>query len=114
MAGQGRSRHSRRVVGRQQGPQRDGLDGWPRREQPRVRQVGLEEAARLDGASTPRVLRSLILPVAAASPAATGVVLFVLDWNMLLVLSLLPPALVVAVAHRALGRFSPPPAGPGE
>ena len=43
-----------------------------------------EEAARLEGASLPRLLRSVVLPAAAPIIAATAIVLFVLDWNMLL------------------------------
>jgi ABC-type glycerol-3-phosphate transport system permease component len=43
-----------------------------------------EEAARLDGASIWRVLRAVVLPVAAPVVAATTIVLCVLDWNMLL------------------------------
>jgi ABC-type glycerol-3-phosphate transport system permease component len=59
--------------------------------------VELEEAARLDGASTPRVLRSVVLPGTAAGLAATGVVLFVLAWNQLLV-----PLVVGAPAVKTL------------
>jgi ABC-type glycerol-3-phosphate transport system permease component len=43
-----------------------------------------EEAARLDGASLPTVLRSVVVPAAAPIVAATAIVLFVLDWNFLL------------------------------
>ena len=44
-----------------------------------------EEAARLDGASLSRFLGSVVLPPAAPIIAATIVVLFVLDWNQLLI-----------------------------
>ncbi len=44
-----------------------------------------EEAARLEGASLTRLLGSVVLPAAAPIVAATTVVLFVLDWNMLLI-----------------------------
>ena len=43
-----------------------------------------EEAARLDGASLVRTLRVVVLPAAAPVVAATAIVLFVLDWNLLL------------------------------
>src|SRR5204863_3631258 len=44
-----------------------------------------EEAARLEGANLPTLLRSVVLPAAAPIVAATAIVLFVLDWNMLLI-----------------------------
>ena len=44
-----------------------------------------EEAAVLDGAGLFRVLGRVVLPLVAPSVAATAIVLFVLDWNMLLV-----------------------------
>ena len=44
-----------------------------------------EEAARLDGASLPALLWNIVLPTAAPVVAATAIVLFVLDWNMLLI-----------------------------
>jgi multiple sugar transport system permease protein len=44
-----------------------------------------EEAAVLDGAGLLRVLGQVVFPLVASSVAATAVVLFVLDWNMLLV-----------------------------
>jgi ABC-type glycerol-3-phosphate transport system permease component len=44
-----------------------------------------EEAARLDGASLSQLLRSVVLPAAAPIVAATAIVLFVLDWNILLI-----------------------------
>lgn len=43
-----------------------------------------EEAATLDGASLLRVLRSVVVPAAGPTIAATATVLFVLDWNLLL------------------------------
>lgn len=45
----------------------------------------LEEAARLEGATMSTLLRSIVLPAAAPIVAATAIVLFVLDWNMLLI-----------------------------
>lgn len=44
-----------------------------------------EEAAVLDGAGLFRVIARVVLPLVAPSVAATAIVLFVLDWNMLLV-----------------------------
>ena len=44
-----------------------------------------EEAAWLDGAGLFRVIGEVVLPLAAPSLAATAIVLFVLDWNLLLV-----------------------------
>jgi ABC-type glycerol-3-phosphate transport system permease component len=44
-----------------------------------------EEAAVLDGAGLFRVLGRVVLPLIAPSVAATAIVLFVIDWNMLLV-----------------------------
>ncbi|HET7421462.1 MAG TPA: carbohydrate ABC transporter permease [Candidatus Dormibacteraeota bacterium] len=44
-----------------------------------------EEAALIDGAGLLRILRRVVLPLVAPSLAATFLVLFVLDWNMLLV-----------------------------
>jgi multiple sugar transport system permease protein len=44
-----------------------------------------EEAAVLDGAGLYEVLRRVVFPLVAPSVAATAIVLFVLDWNMLLV-----------------------------
>jgi len=45
----------------------------------------LEEAARLEGAGLPNLLGSVVLPAAAPIIAATSIVLFVLDWNQLLI-----------------------------
>ncbi len=44
-----------------------------------------EEAARLDGAGLVGLIRTVVLPDAAPIVAATVIVLFVLDWNQLLV-----------------------------
>jgi multiple sugar transport system permease protein len=44
-----------------------------------------EDAAVLDGAGLLRVMGRVVLPLVAPSVVATGLVLFVLDWNMLLV-----------------------------
>ena len=44
-----------------------------------------EEAAVLDGAGLFRVLGLVVFPLVAPSVAATAIVLFVIDWNMLLV-----------------------------
>ena len=44
-----------------------------------------EEAARLDGAGLSRLIRNVLLPDAAPIVAAVSIVLFVLDWNQLLV-----------------------------
>ena len=43
-----------------------------------------EEAARLEGAGLAALLRRVVLPTAAPIAAATVIVLFVLDWNLLL------------------------------
>jgi ABC-type glycerol-3-phosphate transport system permease component len=45
----------------------------------------LEEAARLEGAGLTALLRNVVLPAAAQIVAATVIVLFVLDWNQLLI-----------------------------
>lgn len=44
-----------------------------------------EEAARLDGASLGRILWHVVLPLTGPALAATAIVVFVLDWNLLLV-----------------------------
>lgn len=44
-----------------------------------------EEAAVIDGAGLARILGQVVLPLVVPSVAATLVVMFVLDWNMLLV-----------------------------
>jgi multiple sugar transport system permease protein len=44
-----------------------------------------EEAALLDGAGLFRVLGRIVFPLVGPSVAATAIVLFVIDWNMLLV-----------------------------
>ncbi|MBS7701005.1 MULTISPECIES: carbohydrate ABC transporter permease [unclassified Chelatococcus] len=41
----------------------------------------LEEAAAIDGASTPLLLRKIVLPIIAPGLAATGVLTFVFSWN---------------------------------
>jgi multiple sugar transport system permease protein len=109
-----------------------------------VRQLSTEweEAALLDGAGLSRTLLQVVLPLVAPSVVASAIVVFVLDWNMLLVplvltsgeiktvpvamsdfftferelewptaaaalvMSLAPVALLVAIFHRALERFS--------
>jgi multiple sugar transport system permease protein len=45
----------------------------------------LEESVRLDGGSTLQVLRNAVLPLAAPGLAATGIIIFVLNWNLFLV-----------------------------
>ena len=101
-----------------------------------------EEAALLDGSGLWRTLLQVVLPLVAPSVIATAIVVFVLDWNLLLVplvltsgevktvpvamsdfftferelewpeaaaalvIALAPVALLVAVFHRALERFS--------
>ncbi len=98
----------------------------------------LEEAARLDGASLLQVLWRVVLPAATPGIAATAVLVFVLNWNLFLVptmltlshvktipvalsdfytyerelewstaaaaliISLLPAAVLVVMAHRVL------------
>jgi ABC-type glycerol-3-phosphate transport system permease component len=44
-----------------------------------------EEAAWLDGAGLGRVLWNVVLPLVGPAVAATAIILFVLDWNLLLV-----------------------------
>ena len=44
-----------------------------------------EDAARLDGAGLGRLLWNVVVPMIAPALAATAIVVFVLDWNMLLV-----------------------------
>jgi multiple sugar transport system permease protein len=44
-----------------------------------------EEAARLEGAGLSRLLGNVVLPTAAPIVAATVIVLFVVDWNQLLI-----------------------------
>jgi ABC-type glycerol-3-phosphate transport system permease component len=101
-----------------------------------------EEAAWLDGASVLRMIGQVVLPLIAPSVAATAIIVFVLDWNLLLVplvltagelktvpvammdfftfereldwptaaaaltISLAPVALLIAVFHRVLNRFT--------
>ena len=47
--------------------------------------VEWEEAAFLDGAGLARVLTRVVVPMIAPALAATAIVVFVLDWNLLLV-----------------------------
>jgi ABC-type glycerol-3-phosphate transport system permease component len=106
-----------------------------------------EEAANIDGAGLWRTLVGVTLPLVAPAVVATGIVVFVIDWNLLLVplvltsgeiktvpvamsdfftferelewpsaaaalvISLAPVAVVVALFHRALQRFSLEAAG---
>ena len=60
-----------------------------------IRQVPpeFEESAWLEGAGIGRLVARIVLPLAAPTVAATAIVLFVLDWNMLLV------PLIVAGVH---------------
>jgi len=44
-----------------------------------------EEAAWLDGAGLFRVISQIVVPLAAPSIVATAIIVFVLDWNLLLV-----------------------------
>jgi len=41
----------------------------------------LEEAARLDGCGTPRLLWTVVVPLVAPGLAATGILVFVFSWN---------------------------------
>jgi len=104
--------------------------------------IEMEEAAFLEGASLGQVLAAMVLPLAAPGLAATGLILFVLNWNQFLVplvlttsqvktlpvamsdfftferelewptaaaaliVSLLPLAVLVTLAHRLLERFT--------
>ena len=43
--------------------------------------VELEEAARIDGASAPQLLRRIVVPLIAPGLAATGMLAFVFSWN---------------------------------
>lgn len=43
--------------------------------------IELEEAAWIDGASTPTLLRKIVLPIIAPGLAATGILTFVFSWN---------------------------------
>jgi multiple sugar transport system permease protein len=49
----------------------------------------LEDAARLDGAGTLRLLWHVVVPVSAPSVAVTGVLVFVLSWGEVLIASVL-------------------------
>src|SRR5439155_17087253 len=60
----------------------------------------LDEAARLDGASWSAALVRVILPVASGGVIATGVLVFVLDWNLFLLPTLLaerPPHMLTVM-----------------
>jgi multiple sugar transport system permease protein len=43
--------------------------------------VALEEAASIDGASSPRTFWSIVLPVARNGVATTGTLVFILSWG---------------------------------
>lgn len=45
----------------------------------------LEEAARLDGATTLQIVWRVVLPIAVPGLAATAIIVFVLSWNQLLI-----------------------------
>jgi multiple sugar transport system permease protein len=45
----------------------------------------LEESAHLDGATLWQTLTRVVLPLTLSGTAATGIILFVLDWNQLLI-----------------------------
>lgn len=104
--------------------------------------LDLQESAHLEGASPWQIIWRVVVPMAAPGVAATAIIVFVLNWNLLLVpqvltehnvrtipialtdffklereiewpaaaavliASLIPVAVLVAVAHRALERFS--------
>ncbi len=67
----------------------------------------LDEAAHLDGASWLTVLWRVVLPVATGGVVATAVLVFVLDWNLYLLPSLLTehPPTVLPVAMRDFFAF---------
>lgn len=67
----------------------------------------LDEAARLDGASWLGVLARIVLPVASGGIIATGVLVFVLDWNLYLLPTLLAerPPHMLTVAMRDFFAF---------
>src|SRR5438034_385531 len=56
-----------------------------------------EEAAWIDGAGLAQVLASVVVPMIAPAVAATAIIVFVLDWNMLLV-----PLVLAGVEIRTL------------
>ncbi len=73
---------------------------WLLRSYVRRMPAELEEAARLDGAAWLTVLRRIVLPVVRDGVVATGVLVFVLDWNLYLLPTLLaerPPHLLTVV-----------------
>lgn len=47
--------------------------------------VDLEDAARLDGASLWQIIVRVVIPAAVPGITSTGIILFVLNWNLLLV-----------------------------
>jgi multiple sugar transport system permease protein len=47
--------------------------------------IELEDAARLDGANMWRIIRHVILPATSSGVAATAIIVFILNWNMLLI-----------------------------
>lgn len=65
-----------------------------------------EEAAWLDGAGLFRVIGEVVLPLAAPSLAATAIVLFVLDWNLLLVPLVLTAGAIKTVAVAMIDFFT--------
>jgi len=47
--------------------------------------IDLEDAARLDGANVWQIIRHVVLPLMASGVAATAIIVFILNWNMLLI-----------------------------
>jgi ABC-type glycerol-3-phosphate transport system permease component len=47
--------------------------------------LDLEEAARLDGATGLQIIWNVALPLAGSGLAATGIIIFVFNWNLFLV-----------------------------
>lgn len=47
--------------------------------------IDLEESARLEGAGVLRIIWDIALPMSASGVAATAIIIFVLNWNLLLV-----------------------------
>ena len=72
----------------------------------------LDEAATLDGASWLSILWRVALPVGAGGVIATAVLVFVLDWNLFLLPSLLtehPPMMLPMAMPAAQVRSLPAP-----
>ncbi|MCA0422748.1 MAG: carbohydrate ABC transporter permease [Proteobacteria bacterium] len=67
--------------------------------------VELEEAARIDGASTPLLLRKIVLPLVAPGLAATAVLCFVFSWNEFAVALTLTTSLTATVPV-AIAKFA--------